>query len=74
MKIKITIILMLCFLAGCQSEIDKCVDAFLENSCLQDNWGQQYAFKSKNECKELINRISGHKYRLQCLRAQSGKE
>ena len=33
-----------------ESEVDKCVDAFLERQCLQDNWGQKYAFKSKNEC------------------------
>jgi len=76
MKTRIALTLMFLWLAGCQpeSEVDKCVDAFLERQCLQDNWGQKYAFKSKNECKEFNNRISGYDYRLQCLKAQAGKE
>jgi hypothetical protein len=76
MKTRIALTLMFLWLAGCQpeSEVDKCVDAFLESQCRQDNWGQKGAFKSKNECKEFNNRISGYDYRLQCLRAQAGKE
>jgi len=80
MQIKITIMLMFLWLAACQpkSEIDKCVDAHIAFTCKDaplvaaESWG--IYVKSVTECKASIEKAFGYEYRMQCLRAQAGKE
>jgi hypothetical protein len=66
MKTKIALSLMLLWLAGCQqkSEIDKCVEALILQVCGDKD----------SECLKTGNTVLGGKYRLQCLKAQAGKE
>jgi len=54
------------FLLGCQpkSEIDKCVEALILQVCGDKD----------SECLKNGNTVLGGKYRLQCLKAQAGKE
>ena len=67
MKTKLTLILMLLGLAGCQqqSEIDKCVEAQAKTACSS----LQVDF-----CKERAIELYEGDYRLKCLKAQAGKE
>ena len=66
MKTKIALSLMLLWMAGCQqkSEIDKCVEALILQVCGDKD----------SECLKTGNTVLGGKYRLQCLKAQAGKE
>jgi hypothetical protein len=66
MKTKITLILMLLFLAGCQSEIDKCVAAIAAQGCVNAS--------NKKFCTEDLTEALGGDYRMHCLKAQAGKE
>lgn len=66
MKTKITLILMLLFLAGCQSEIDKCVAALVAEQCVNSS--------DKKFCIKDLTEAVGGLARMQCLKAQAGKE
>jgi hypothetical protein len=66
MKTKIALSLMLLWFTGCQqkSEVDKCVEALILQVCGDKD----------PECLKNGNTVLGGKYRLQCLKAQAGKE
>ena len=55
-------------LAGCQqqSEIDKCVEAFVVQTCVD-------AVNKKKCIRDMRDELGGN-LRLHCLKAQSGKE
>ena len=65
MKTKIALVLMFLWSAGCQqkSEIDKCVEALEKEVCHSDKL-----------CMEQAKDFNEGRFRLQCLRAQAGKE
>jgi hypothetical protein len=52
-------------LTGCQqkSEIDKCVEAHAISACQSGH----------NDCIKSVSETMGGKWRLECLKAQSGK-
>ena len=55
-------------LTGCQqqSEIDKCVEALVVSECM--------SVDDKKKCVNDMKEALGGLYRLQCLKAQAGKE
>jgi outer membrane lipoprotein-sorting protein len=65
MKTKLTLILLVVGLVGCQqkSEIDKCVEAHAISACQSGH----------NGCIKSVSETMGGKWRLECLKAQSGK-
>jgi hypothetical protein len=78
MKIKLSLILLVVGLAGCQqkSEIDKCVEALLLHACKNapDSGKEDPSFPKWNSktCKESMGLELGANYRLQCMKAQAG--
>lgn len=72
MKTKLPLILMLLWMAGCQpkSEVDKCVDVRIQSECRN----KPSPNLSNSECKKAEEDIYGYQYRLECMRAQAGKE
>ena len=81
MKTKLTLILMLLSLTGCQpkSEIDKCVDDLIKNRCIDVSETPTKEEKklgqwSRAECVDDTKQRNSAMYRLRCLKAQAGKE
>jgi hypothetical protein len=78
MKTKIALSLMFLWLAGCQpkSEIDKCVDAIALSFCVSvpPTLGKENPTTNRSDCIKETTESFGAKFRLQCLRAQAGKE
>lgn len=66
MRTKLPLILLVIGLAGCQpkSEIDKCVEAQIVSICKSGD----------TDCITGLTKTLGGKFRLECLRAQAGKE
>jgi hypothetical protein len=78
MKKKIALILMFLLLAGCQSksEIDKCVDALALQTCSgvpETRWKENPEY-DRSDCIKEVNVSLSADFRLQCLKAQAGKE
>ena len=78
-RINIALILMLLCLTACQqkSEIDKCVEAMTLSYCVSyptTPGKEKNPASDRNDCIKEITESDGAKFRLQCLRAQAGKE
>ena len=83
MKTKLTLILLVVGLAGCQqkSVIDKCVEAQASAICnkfIESEPNKQVLFYkaaeiSENQCIEKSIKVNGGDWQLECLKAQSGK-
>jgi hypothetical protein len=77
------ILLLFAFLmvTGCESEIDKCVDAQAVQTCNQPTtslngyqaWWE-FAHKNEEECLEDLKKTNAGNWRLLCLNAQAGKK
>jgi hypothetical protein len=65
-KSRLVLLVLFMSIGGCQpkSEIDKCVEALILQVCGDKD----------SECLKTGNTVLGGKYRLQCLKAQAGKE
>ena len=65
-KTKLPLILLVLGLAGCQqkSEVDKCVEAQIVSICKSGD----------TDCITELTKTLGGKFRLECLKAQAGKE
>ena len=80
MKAKLSLILLVVGLAGCQSksEVDKCVQAYAVQTCNQLVGKKLEPFyillnQSESSCIQEFEKLEGGKWRLECLKAQSGK-
>ena len=64
-KTKLPLILLVFGLTGCQqkTEIDKCVEAHAVSACQSGH----------TDCIKSVSETMGGKWRLECLKAQSGK-
>jgi hypothetical protein len=69
MKTKITVSLMLLWLAGCQqkSELDKCVESLAVSEC---SGISAYKKEELNACVKDITEIHGGAWRLECLKGK----
>ena len=80
MKNKLPLILLVVGVEGCQqkSEVDKCVDALLMNVCMYapsvGNEAPNNPKWNSKTCKEEMELELGAKFRLECLKAQAGKD
>ena len=77
-KTKLPLILLVVGLVGCQqkSEIDKCVDALALHACsrVSTTKGKENPNFDRKDCTEMVVIDYGADYRLQCLKAQAGKD
>ena len=78
MKTKLSIILLVLGLAGCQqkSVIDKCVEAQAITLCNKVIGGEsnyQLQQSTESKCIQESIKANGDNWQLQCLKAQSGK-
>jgi len=78
MKTKLPLILMALLITGCQpkSEVDKCVEAIALSFCasVPPTLGKENPTTNRSDCIKETTENFGAKFRLQCLRAQAGKE
>ena len=64
-------------LMGCQSEIDKCVDAKIVQFCAQHFPDAKYPENGNignDKCGDFSRKVVGGSLREECLKAQAGKE
>ena len=83
MKFKLSLILFLCCLLGCQqkSDVDKCVDAqaiVMCNRLIDAEAGKKIiwykaAEMTEDQCVQLNKKIFVGEWHLECLKAQAGK-
>jgi hypothetical protein len=80
MKTKLTLILLVVGLVGCQqkSVIDKCVESMATQLCNQaigTNFETLYKVqkKSESQCVQDLIKIKGGDWQLECLKAHAGK-
>jgi len=75
---KLSFLICILISAGCQpkSEIDKCVDAQALQTCsgVPETRGKENPEYDRSDCIKQVNVKLSADFRLECLKAQAGKE